>query len=344
MGITNYIDYAPRFSNKEAVSISKELYGIDVSVSPLPSERDQNFLLKEKKSREKYVLKISNQKEKKEVLDLQNSAMSRISSCLETFACPQICRTKDKKKIAKIINQSGSFHYVRMITYIEGVPLGEVHPHTPELLQSVGEFIARIDQALTGFSHPAAQREFYWDLQRGLKTIKKFIKYIDNSNERSLIEYFLGKFQSQGVGLVSELEKSVIHNDGNDHNILVRYKDQKSSSQKEVSGIIDFGDMVYSYTVGDIAVAAAYVMLGKEKFWNAAYHLIKGYNEVIKITDKEIEAICHLIYLRLCMSVVISAFQKRQYPDNKYLSISEKKAWVLLKKLKETTIHPLNLA
>ena len=30
-----------------------------------------------------------------------------------------------------------------------------------------------------------------------------------------------------------------------------------------VSGLIDFGDMVYSYTVGDLAIALAYVVLDK---------------------------------------------------------------------------------
>jgi Ser/Thr protein kinase RdoA (MazF antagonist) len=343
MKITNYIDFTPRLSNKEAISISQKLYGMDVLASPLPSERDQNFLLKEKNTGHKYVLKISNQKEREEILDLQNSAMERVSSCLGPFSCPKICLTKEGEKIKKIIHKNQSSHYVRMVTYIEGVVLAEAHPHTPDLLQSVGEFIAKIELALKDFSHPAARRRFYWDLQRGPETIKKFMKYIDNSYEYSLIKYFLGKFQSQAAGIVSELEKTVIHNDGNDYNILVSFPDKSRPNQRKASGIIDFGDMVYSYTVGDIAVAAAYVMLDKENYWDSASDLIKGYDEVIKISDKELEAISHFIYLRLCMSVAISAFQKKQHPDNEYLVISEKNAWNLLKKMKETKINPSHL-
>lgn len=342
MKIINYLDFVPQFSEKEAISISEKVYGMDVLASPLPSERDQNFLLEEKISGKKYILKISNQKEKKEILDLQNSAMERISSYLQTHSCPKICSTREGEKTVKIIHNQSS-HYVRMVTYIEGIPLGEAFPHTPDLLQSVGEFIARIDQALKGFSHPAAKREFYWDLQRGPETIKEFNKYIDNPDKRSLIKSFYEKFKSQARQTVSELEKTVIHNDGNDYNILVSFSDKRSLNQKKVFGIIDFGDMVYSYTVGDIAVTAAYVMLGKENFWDSAFHLIKGYSEVLRISDKELEAISHFIYLRLCMSVVISAFQKKKHPDNKYLTISEKKAWTLLKKLGETKIDPAYL-
>jgi Ser/Thr protein kinase RdoA (MazF antagonist) len=339
MKVTSCIDWAPRFSQKEAVSISKKFYGVDVLASSLPSERDQNFLLKSRNSGKKYVLKISNQKEKKETLDLQNSAMKIISSCLGNDSCPQICLTKEGKKTKKI-SQKQSYHYVRMVTYIEGKPLAQTLPHTPILLQSAGKFIAKIDQALKNFSHPAAKRKFHWDLQRGPETIKQLMKYIEKPEERSLIKHLLERFQSQAMKSVSQLKKTVIHNDGNDYNILVKDSDKKSLNQKKCFGILDFGDMVYSYTVGDIAVVAAYVMLDKKNHWDAASHLIKGYDRVMKISDKELEAVSHFIYLRLCMSVVISAFQKKKQPDNEYLIISEKKAWNLLKKLGETEIDP----
>ena len=340
MEITRYIDFAPRFSGKDAEFISRELYGMDVFVQPLPSERDQNFLLKDKKSGNKYVLKISNQKEKKEILELQNSAMERIGLFLNTSSCPQICLTARGKKTEKIRNKNRESHFVRLVTYIEGVPLAEVRPHSPGLLRSIGRFIAKIDQVLKEFSHPAAKRDFYWDLQKGPEVIKNFISYINDPDELDLINYFLNKFHSQASPIISELGKTIIHNDGNDYNILISHPDKKGSNQKKAYGIIDFGDMVYSYTMGDIAVAASYVMMGKKNFWESASYLIKGYNEIIKISDKELEAIHHFIYLRLCMSVALSAFQKKQYPDNEYLSISEKKAWELLKRIREVKINP----
>jgi len=332
----HFIDFAPQFTKSEAVKMGKEIYGLDVYASPLPSERDQNFLLEVKDTGYKYVLKISNQKEKKEILDLQNSAMERIDSFWQGSICPQICLTKDEKKTAKVAHHRGSSHYVRLVTYIKGLPLGDVDPQPPELLHSVGRLIARVDKALEDFQHPAAHRVFYWDLKTGPDTIKQYLKYIYDPGERSLIHYFLNRFESQALGVVSQLKKTVIHNDANDYNILVESNDKKKFYQGKASGIIDFGDMIHSYTVGDVAVAAAYVMLGKKDFWVSASHLIRGYREIMKISDKELKIIPHLIYMRLCMSVSISAFQKRQNPENKYLHISEKKAWELLKKLKET--------
>ncbi|MDX1417627.1 MAG: aminotransferase class III-fold pyridoxal phosphate-dependent enzyme, partial [Candidatus Promineifilaceae bacterium] len=43
-----------------------------------------------------------------------------------------------------------------------------------------------------------------------------------------------------------------------------------------------------------------------------------------------------LIAVRLCTSVVLSAYQQEREPDNRYLSVSEKPAWELLKRLADS--------
>ena len=41
-----------------------------------------------------------------------------------------------------------------------------------------------------------------------------------------------------------------VHNDLNDHNVLVGHDDDVERSGQRIAGIVDFGDMVYSYRVG----------------------------------------------------------------------------------------------
>src|ERR1035438_10829595 len=41
------VDRAPRFSTEDAVRFARELYGLDAVAEPLPSERDQNFHLRD---------------------------------------------------------------------------------------------------------------------------------------------------------------------------------------------------------------------------------------------------------------------------------------------------------
>ena len=52
----------PQLSDSEVQEIIQNIYGIEASVLPLDSERDQNFHLKGDDGNE-YVLKISNPKE-----------------------------------------------------------------------------------------------------------------------------------------------------------------------------------------------------------------------------------------------------------------------------------------
>ena len=50
----------------------------------------------------------------------------------------------------------------------------------------------------------------------------------------------------------------MIHGDANDYNILV------DAAGARVTSILDFGDMVHTATVCDLAIALAYVMLDKQ--------------------------------------------------------------------------------
>ena len=57
-----------------------------------------------------------------------------------------------------------------------------------------------------------------------------------------------------------------------------------------------------------------------------------------RCTTAEIEALFPLICSRLAVSVVNSAYQRHHFPDNQYLTISERPAWELLERLAD--VHP----
>jgi len=115
-----------------------------------------------------------------------------------------------------------------------------------------------------------------------------------------------------------KLRLSVIHNDPNDYNVLV------DGEFTRVVGLIDFGDMVHSYTIADLAVAIAYVLLGKTDPVAAARNVVAGYFAEQPLNESEIEAVFGLALMRLCMSVCLAAYQQQQQPDNEYLEISQR--------------------
>jgi Ser/Thr protein kinase RdoA (MazF antagonist) len=264
------------------------------SARRLPSERDQNFLLTDD-SGQQFVLKVANTSESRDFLETQNAVLNYLSE--RVSFCPRV--------IGKIAEFEG--HLVRLVTYLPGVPLAEIKPHTPGLLHDFGQKLGQLTRALADFDHQAVHRDFHWDLTNGNRVINEYAPLIEDAELRELV--LKCRFEP-----ATELRRSTIHGDANDYNVIV---DPQSMT---VSGLIDFGDMVYSYTVGDLAVAVAYVVLGE----GDPRDVIAGYRSEFGLLDEEKEALWPLVRLRLAMSVCIAAHQIRQQPENEYLRISQK--------------------
>lgn len=319
----------PYFSEQEVTSLVRKLYGITGSARPLPSERDQNFHIQS--SAGQFVLKIANGTEEKLSLDLQNKALEHLQLQAGHLFWPSVCSTEDGQQITVVTAANSVDHYVRLLTYLPGKPLALVKPHSPELLHDVGFCLGQMDRALLDFAHPAAHRYLKWDLRHAVDVIGEHQNYIADLEQRSIIDHFRARFEQQAAPVLSSLRRSIIHNDGNDYNVLV----QSDGPTYRVAGIIDFGDMVHSHLIGEVAIAAAYLMLGKRDPLAAATVVVAGYHQALPLTEPELAVLFELICLRLCTSVSISAHQQQREPDNKYLSISQKPAWALLERLLE---------
>jgi Ser/Thr protein kinase RdoA (MazF antagonist) len=93
--------------------------------------------------------------------------------------------------------------------------------------------------------------------------------------------------------------------------------------------------MVYSWTVGNLAIALAYVVLDKEDPFAAADHVIDSYINEFSLYQDELDVLWKLVRLRLAMSVCLAAQQLRQRPDNEYLRISQRAIAETLPRLRD---------
>ena len=172
--MTTAVQKAPRITPDDAARIAANLYGLNVFAAPLPSERDQNFVLCSAPSdlqspntdrHERFVLKIANSAEAFEFLELQNQLIQFLTDRKIALEFPRIVRAKTGEDIATIKGENGDEHFVRLLTWLDGVCLAQAEPHDRKLLSSLGRALAQMDAALADFSHPAAHRSFYWDLR-----------------------------------------------------------------------------------------------------------------------------------------------------------------------------------
>ena len=306
------LSHTPALDVESATRIAEHLFGLRATARVLPSERDQNFLLVDDAD-ERFVLKIANALESRELLEAQNAALDHLRE--RVSFCPRVVANV----LGQTISREGDY-YVRLVTYVPGTPLAEIDASSPALLRDFGQKLGSLDRALTDFDHPAVHRDFHWDLANGNRVIDQHADLIEGATLRELV-------LSCRLELNTHLRRSVIHGDANDYNVLV--------DADSVAGIIDFGDMVYSWTVGNLAVALAYVVLGKDDHQAAATHVIDGYTQEFPLVREEHGALWKLVRLRLAMSVCLAAYQQNQRPENEYLQISQRAIAETLPKLFE---------
>lgn len=323
------VQSAPTFTPTQAQQIALQLYGIEGSITTLHSERDQNFLLTPTTG-ERYVLKIANSQEERHILELQQAALAHVATH-SVLPVAQLRPTVKGEALGIVTGKDGRDHFVRLLTYLPGRPLGAFRPHTPQLLQQLGEYLGQLDAALANFHHPAAERLIQWDLRQATAVVNQHLAAIADPARRQLVTTMLAHFTQQIEPQLATLRTSIIHNDGNDYNVLVAAV--APDRAPVISGVIDFGDMVHTYTVAEPAIAAAYVMLDKADPLAAVAPLIAGYHQTHPLQEAEVAVLYGLICMRLCVSVCLSAYQQQLQPTNQYLSISERPAWALLEKL-----------
>ena len=318
----------PAFATAEAEHIAARRFGKPGAVRRLPSERDQNFLIRFADGG-RGVLKISHVGEDREVLELQHQALRRLAERAPSVALPRVIPALDGVEVVELPAADGETHYARLLSWVPGMLLAEVRPHGPELLESLGRVIAQLDAGLEGLDHPAARRELKWDLVRA-GWIREHLAQVADPARRALVERVLERFDRDVVPLLGELRAGIIYNDANDYNLLVRGDDAWS---RRVTGAIDFGDLVHSAQVCDLAIAAAYASLGKPDPGAAVARVAAGYHAVRPLTELELDLLDSLIATRLAVSVVNAAVQRAAVPDNAYLTISEAPAWEALERL-----------
>jgi len=330
---------APRFTRAQAKVLAHKHFGLMGETAELAGERDQNFLITTPKGR-RFVLKIANPAEDRAVLEFQNEAMLHLGRREGTALGPHLYRDQKGRTIAEEKDDAGNVFAIRLVSYIEGVPLAEARPQTPELLTELGRFIARLTSALATFNHPAAKREFYWDLGVGPEIVRRYRDLIGEPDRRALVDHYLKMVEETAGPKAEALPKSVVHNDANDYNVIVSRPDagEGTFGERSIAGIIDFGDMVHSYTLADLAVACAYITPGKDDPLAAAARVAAGYHAERPLGDLDLELLFPLIVLRLIMSVAICAHQTSLRPDNEYLTISNAPIWKLLERLRG--VHP----
>jgi len=295
----------PVFEDQKVRRVAAEFFGLEGEFEPLNSERDQNFHILTAQN-EHYVLKIANVDEDPSVLDLQVQGLLHVERTDPGVPVPRIVPAKSGEPTVWVQDGAGAKHMVRVVTYLPGTDLAN-KPLTPTLLRNLGRVLARLDKALCGFFHPAAQHELLWDL-RQVPHLRPHTQYITDKANRQQTECVLDKFIADVLPGLSRLRAQVIHNDANGDNVVIA-----ADAPDQIAGIVDFGDMIHTALATDPAVTAADLLMGGD-FILPMCELVAGYDAVLPFEDEEIDLLYDLVLARCALTTIIIAWRESR-PD-----------------------------
>ena len=331
----NPVNSTPQFSVEEAAAIVDGRFGISCSAKLLASERDQNFRITSSEGSE-FVLKVANGRESREKLEAQNGALLHLQGKVD--CTPTVVLDSNDAHIVEVESAETGRHLVRLMTFLPGTVMASEKRHSPELMRNLGEKVGQIDRALASYDHPALHYDFHWDLANAAAVVEQHQHLIPDDQIGGLVRKISNDYVTHYASRIESLPKSIIHNDANDHNVVVGGGGDLFRRNQTVCGIIDFGDMIYSYSVGGLAIAIAYAVLDKTDPLAVACQVVSGYCAAAPLSEEELALVWPLALMRLCTSAAMAGFQMQQRPDDPYLVISQGPIQRTLPKLQE--LHP----
>jgi Ser/Thr protein kinase RdoA (MazF antagonist) len=310
----------PDFSEQEAKQITLDLYGLEGEFTPLTSERDSNFRIRTE-TEDSYVLKLSNVGEEPGDIDFQTQALLHIQSQDPELLVPRVIRTKDGDAYSTAKGPQGADHLVHMLTYLPGKSMVGTS-RVPAQWRNLGETLARLDLALRGFFHPHGRRVILWDLTRCVE-LRPHTEHIADPAARKNIEAILDHMASTVLPQLTTGRHQVIHADANPDNVLM-----DPSQPERITGIIDFGDMVFAPLITDLAIATILENVLSEEGLQNLSALVSGFDSVLPLEEQEIDLLYDLILARRAITAVIIAWRKTMTPDQPtYLLDREQPTW-----------------
>ena len=284
-----------RLSPAQADEILAEHWGIaGAKLERLDTERDDSFQVTT--GEREFVLKVAHPADDPLYVNLQTAAMSFAAELEPRLPLQRVLLTRTGE-----VEPDADGRVARLLTWLPGIPVFDAVPN-PEQLELLGEALGLLSSALSTFDHPAAHRDFIWDAGR--------LHLIESLREEAPWPEIDLAFDLADRDAIAALPQQVIHNDFHPGNVLV-----DPGHPGYVTGVLDFGDVVHTARIVDLAVALSYLRspLGIRD----TSPFVEGFGRVVRVTDAERSALPGLVAARFAQRILINLALTRGNPGSR---------------------------
>jgi 4-aminobutyrate aminotransferase-like enzyme/Ser/Thr protein kinase RdoA (MazF antagonist) len=288
----------PSIPQRVLEDFAQRAYGLTGQWSRLEGERDQNFRVKQTGGHT-WVFKVCHPDEGDAVLACQAEALQHIAIADESLPVPRLKRSLMAEALPRL-HHEGRDYPVMLLSWLDGDVIGET-ALSPGAMRDMGKLLARLGLAMRGFVHGApATRGLVWDTRHVLKLHPQIANLA--AEDRPLAEEILGRHAEVTEPAMRRMRSQIIHGDVHPYNSLI-------DAEGQISGIIDFGDIVHGALALDLANAAGDFLAPGHDNEAMLFELVKGYCAVTPLEEQEADALLDLIEVRLLMTPLVDALK-----------------------------------
>jgi len=297
----------------EAERIARDLYGLAVTISALPGERDCNFRLRTADApgvdapaaaTREFVLKVHDVAVDAESTDCLVSVLDHLAEQDPALPVPRLFPTQQGDAAGRFSSE-GVDYSTCLVSFLPGRLLAALPPSTA-LLQNLGATLARVDRALQGFFHPSLTRRLAWDV-RHLSELAQFSGSIQSAALRDAVDRVSSTFRTC-LPRLRGLRSQAIHGDCHAANLLV------DADGQSICGILDFGDMIHAPRIFEPAVAMSELLTEAVSPFNSVAAVLRGYVQSQTLQADEVELLFDIVTARHAVTLLVHAWRRDNDP------------------------------
>ncbi|HET8960656.1 phosphotransferase, partial [Nocardioides sp.] len=317
---------ATQVSPDEAVALVRDIFGVDGAAEPLGSNQETNLRVRSTDG-SSYVLKIANPAFGADVLDLQNKAMQHVHGAGTGLAVPVPVPALDGTELVRVPIR-GTDHHVRLLTFVAGEMFSDAGYIGDEVLGRFGALVARMSAALATFDHPAADRPLQYDSRHAARVVERLLGSVADARRRADASELSDRAWATLAPLAGDLRMQVVHADLADYNVVAT---RDGTGRLTPSGVIDFGDVVRSWLVADLATAISSLLAreGRSPLMDACA-VVAGFHSITPLAEPEIAAVWPLVAARASVLATSVEDILAADPDNDYAREEQPYDWLIL--------------
>ncbi|TCL72027.1 aminotransferase [Rhizobium sp. BK251] len=303
----------PDVAVTDAEDILKTHYGLSGTLTDLGSQQDCNYRVDTGDA--SYVLKICHADYATRELEAQNAAIHHLEATPGAPRVPKIVAATSGEEILSLTVGEQACK-VRLLEYLEGQSLTSRKYLPATTISALGALCAQLAQALADFDHPGLDRSLQWDLRKAGPVAVQLLAAITDHEARDRIAKTMVMAVRRIQPLAGRLRVQAVHHDVTDDNV-VSHSD--INGQLIPDGVIDFGDIIRGWLVGDLAVTCASLL--HHASGDSFYILpaVKAYHAIYPLNEQELRALWPLIVARAVILVASGEKQLSIDPGNEYV-------------------------